>query len=374
MFTYFCVKLHPLKNRTVLVCPLDWGIGHATRCVPVIRMFMQKGFRVVVAADGRPLDFLKREFPGIPFRVFPGAKIRYPEKAGFTWRMIRLAPRFLLQILREHRMLRRLLDQEDAGVVVSDNRYGLWSRRCHTILITHQLSVEVPKGLTWAQPILEWTVRWFAEKFNACWVPDFAQPIGLAGRLSHPLKLPQNALYTGILSRFSLHEIFHAPPEPSGFEILVLLSGPEPQRTILEKNLTGQLMNTDLRTVIVRGFTEKSETEDLAPHIRRFSHLETPALRDLMKDVLVVIARSGYSSIMDLVSMGKRAIFIPTPGQTEQEYLARNLMEKKIFFSMAQEDFDLIYALEMSKNFPGMVLENDYKVLEEAVEALIYNP
>jgi uncharacterized protein (TIGR00661 family) len=370
MFAYFCEKLRQLKPLTVLVCPLDWGIGHATRCVPVIRMFQQKGFRVVIAADGRPLEFLKREFPGIPFRIFPGAKIRYPERSGFTWRMVRLAPRFLLQILREHRMLAKLLDRETADVVVSDNRYGLWSKRCHTILVTHQLSIEVPKGLRWAQPVLERMIRWFAGRFDACWIPDFEHPVGLAGRLSHPPKLPPNALYTGILSRFSLREIFHDPRNPSGFEILVLLSGPEPQRTILEKKLIGQLMNTDLKTAIVRGITEKSETEDLSPHIRMFSHLETPALRAVLDEVLVVIARSGYSSIMDLVSMGKRAIFIPTPGQTEQEYLAKHLMEKKIFFSMAQQEFDIIYALEMSKNFPGMVLENDYKVLGTAVDDL----
>jgi predicted glycosyltransferase len=359
-----------LENRTVLICPLDWGIGHATRCVPVIRIFMQKGFRVVVAADGRPLEFIKREFPAIPVIVFPGAKIRYPERSGFTWRMLRLAPRFLIEIGREHRMLSRLIDREKPEIVVSDNRYGLWSKKCRTVLITHQLSVEVPRGLRWAQPLLRRMIRYFAGKFDDCWIPDFDHPVGLAGKLSHPPDLPPNSLYTGILSRFSMKPLFHDPPVPSGFEILVLLSGPEPQRTILEKNLINQLKGTDLRTAIVRGITERSETEQLAPHIRMYSHLETNVLQALLSEVLVVISRSGYSSIMDLVSMGKRAIFIPTPGQTEQEYLARHLMEKKIFFAMDQDKFDLIYALGMSKNFPGMVLENDYKVLEEAIEAL----
>ena len=80
---------------------------------------------------------------------------------------------------------------------------------------------------------------------------------------------------------------------------------------------------------------------------------------------IVVISRPGYSSIMDLTTLGKRAIFIPTPGQTEQEYLARYLKDKKIYFSMEQDEFDLFYALEMSNNYPGMVLENDYTELEK---------
>ena len=367
---YFCLKLTTLAERTVLICPLDWGIGHATRCVPVIRIFLSKGFRVVIAADGRPLEFLKREFPGIPHLVFPGAKIRYPEGAGFTWRMVRLAPRFLLEIFREHRILKRILEKEKAEVVVSDNRYGLWSKRCHTVLITHQLAIEVPESLGWTRQIFAKVIRLFAGKFDECWIPDFDQPFGLAGRLSHPSKLPDNAIYIGTLSRFGLREHLHDPPAQTGYELLVLLSGPEPQRTILEEKILTQLLNTDLRTAIVRGITEKDESRQVAPHIQMFSHLSTPVLQALMSEVLVVIGRSGYSTIMDVVAMGKRAIFIPTPGQTEQEYLARYLMDKKIFFSMEQDRFDMIYALGLSKNFPGMVLENDYKVLEEEVKAL----
>ena len=299
----------------MLICPLNWGIGHATRCVPVIRMFLQKGFRVVIAADGRPLEFLKREFPGIPYVEFRGTKIRYPEGTGFTWRMMRLAPRFLAEILREHRMLKTILAKEKAAIVVSENRYGLWSKSCHSILITHQLAIEVPDRLRWARPLFIRMIRFLSGKFNEIWIPDFEQPVSLAGKLSHPPKVPLNGTYVGILSRFSPKMAFHDPPPATGFEILALLSGPEPQRTILEKNLLGQLMNTDLRTAIVRGVTEKSEVEQIAPHITLYSHLETPALQAIMSEVLVVISRSGYSTIMDVVTMGKRAIFIPTPGQ-----------------------------------------------------------
>lgn len=356
--------------KTALICPLDWGIGHATRCVPVIRMFLKQGYRVVIGADGRPLEFLKQEFPDLTWFVFPGKKIRYSRNAGFIRSMILLAPGFLWQIMREHRRMNTFLKSEAVDVVVSDNRYGLWSRRCRTVLITHQLSIDLPGKLKWIRPLLERIVRSLAHRFDACWIPDFEQPLGLAGRLSHPKKLPRNAAYIGTLSRFSGKAAHSTAAHRTGTEILVLLSGPEPQRTILEENLLRQFLRTDLRTVFVRGVTEKAETSSPAPNLRLVSHMRTEELQELLGEVLVVISRSGYSTIMDLVSMGKRAIFIPTPGQTEQEYLARHLLEKKIYFSMDQDRFDLIYALELSRNFPGMVLENDYAALERAVAAL----
>ena len=149
-----------------------------------------------------------------------------------------------------------------------------------------------------------------------------------------------------------------------------MLSGPEPQRTILEEKILKQLRDINLQAAMVRGMPEAEEASGLHGNLLVFSHLDSEKLREMIHRSALVICRSGYSSILDLVTLGKRAIFIPTPGQTEQEYLSKYLMEKKIFFSMAQEDFDLLYALEMSKNFHGMVIRNDYKILEEEILSL----
>jgi UDP-N-acetylglucosamine transferase subunit ALG13 len=210
----------------------------------------------------------------------------------------------------------------------------------------------------------------FISKFNECWIPDFEQLNGLAGKLSHPPELPSNAVYIGTLSRFAGNMGPEEFMEVPFSEILVLLSGPEPQRSILEKRLVRQLENTDLKATIIRGVTEQSENYYLTENIRVFSHLETPLMKAMIRNAFVVISRPGYSSIMDLTTLGKRAIFIPTPGQTEQEYLSRYLMDKKIYFSMAQDEFDLFYALEMANNYPGMVLENDYSELERRIAGL----
>jgi UDP-N-acetylglucosamine transferase subunit ALG13 len=192
----------------------------------------------------------------------------------------------------------------------------------------------------------------------------------MAGVLSHPAIRPRNIHYIGILSRFSYFTDRSFEPTGTLIDLVALLSGPEPQRTILEKKLLTDLQKLELKAVVVQGKTEISESFAVNERIHCFSHLGTQELARLFHNTDLVICRSGYSSIMDLVTLGKRAVLIPTPGQTEQEYLARYLMNKKIYFSMKQDHFDLVYALEMAKNFPGMMIPNDYSTLKDRIREL----
>lgn len=356
--------------KRVLVCPLDWGIGHATRCVPVIRILQEEGFEVIVAADKRPLEFLRREFPEIRFFRFPGVPIRYSKSNRMALRMLRLAPSLLQSIKEEHKILRYIVDQTNADLVISDNRYGCWHTKIPSIILTHQLNIQVPSRLRFLQRLLNRISNHFISKFDECWIPDFELHRGLASNLSHPAKLPPHAHYVGILSRFAGWSDPRVDLTPPVFELLVMLSGPEPQRTMLEERIIAQLLNITLRTAIVRGVPESDEEYVVDGRIHIFSHLETDRMKSLILSSELIICRSGYSSIMDLVTLGKRAIFIPTPGQTEQEWLAKYLVDRKIFFSMEQKNFDLLYAIEMSKNFPGMVMRNDFKTLKERISGL----
>lgn len=360
--------------KKVLVCPLDWGIGHASRCVPVIRILRELGYEVIVAADKRPLDFLRREFPDVRMFRFPGTPVSYPRNSRMALRMLQLAPMLVRGIWKEHKMLKYIVEQTGAELVISDNRYGCWHPVIPSVIITHQLDIQVPSRLRFMKGILNGVSHYFIGKYRECWIPDFELHKGLASALSHPDKLPPRSNYIGILSRFSggIDPILdQAPP---AFDLLVMLSGPEPQRTLIEEKILFQLQNITLRTAIVRGIPETEEEYIIDGRIHLFSHLETERMKELILSSALVICRSGYSSIMDLVTLGKRAIFIPTPGQTEQEYLARNLMERKIFFSIEQEKFDLLYALEMSKNFPGMVMRNNYSVLKERISLIASMP
>lgn len=352
------------------MCPLDWGIGHATRCVPVIRKFMEFGDEVVIAADGRPYEFLKKEFPQCRFIRLKGARVTYSKRRGFLVKIIGLSPFLLRSYFREKRDLKNLIRLEDPGIIVSDNRYGLRNRDRFCIFITHQLNIILPSSVRFLSGILNCMIRRQVEKFDECWIPDFELHYGLAGQLSHPPKLPGNIHYIGTLSRFSTPGGQRDVPIPCDYDIMVALSGPEPQRTILEEMVFEQLKNSGLSGIIVRGLTEATEEWDLTEKIRVFSHLETAKMKEVILRSHIVICRSGYSSLMDLVTLGKNAILIPTPGQTEQEYLARYLMEKKIYFSMPQRHFDLLYAIEMTRNFPGLVMQNDYKILEERIREI----
>lgn len=357
------------RSKKVLICPLDWGLGHATRCVPVIRIFLEAGYEVVIAADGRPYDFLKDEFPSLKIIRFPGTKIRYNKTSDLAMAIARQLPSMISGHFSERRFLKKIIAEEKPGIIFSDNRYGVRDKNCFNIILTHQLELQIPEKISFLKPVINLFLRKTLKKFNEIWVPDYQNHFGIAGKLSHPANHSAPVSYVGTLSRFS-----HIPtfPEhgPLLFDLVVILSGPEPQRTIIEEIIFAQLKDTGLRAIIVQGLTEKKAAFNLTPAIRVYSHLDTISLHECMMQAEIVICRSGYSGIMDLVTLGKKAILIPTPGQTEQEYLARYLMDKKIFFSISQEKFDLLYAIEMSRNFPGMLLRNDLKALKEKIISL----
>ena len=355
------------SKRKALVCPLDWGIGHATRCVPVISKLEEMGFEVVVAASGRPLEFIRKEYPRIQTIEFRGITISYPKSSRIALKMMMLLPRLLYSIWREHQDLKKIAEQTNATLIISDNRFGCWHSKIPSVFITHQIKIEVPGKLKFTRGLINSINYRFISRYKACWIPDFEPHRGLAGSLSHPSKLPANAHYIGTLSRFSKPRDPRSDLVNPHFDLLVMLSGPEPQRTILEEKILMQLVSINMQVAMVRGMPESDEAYVLDNRIHVFAHLDTEKLRELICGSAMVICRSGYSSIMDVVTLGKPAIFIPTPGQPEQEYLARYLMEKKIYFAMNQQDFSLIYALEMSKNFPGMMIRNDYKRLAECI-------
>jgi len=358
------------ETKSALLCPLDWGIGHATRCVPIIRELQDAGYRVIAATGGRSLQFLKKECPGITLYEFPGVGVNYSRGNRMLLKMIAFTPAFCIGIWREHQTLKQIARRFKPDLIVSDNRYGCWHKKIFSVFITHQVRIRVPDSIQFLERPLNRINHWFIRRYNECWIPDFEHHHGLAGALSHPVTLPANAHYIGILSRFSAYTPQMEKQAEPIVNVVVILSGPEPQRTILEKKILADLENINLRTIIIQGITENDEARKVNDRILIFSHLDTKRMARVLENAEMVICRSGYSSIMDIVTLGKRAIFIPTPGQTEQEYLARYLMEKKIFFSMDQESFNLLYAMDLSNNYPGMVIRNDYTILRQRISAL----
>ena len=332
--------------QTILVAPLDWGIGHAARMVPVVRQLLTAGHRVVLATDGQALDFMRHHFGHLPWVRLPGYGVQYPRRVPMAAAMLLQLPRIVWAIAREHRQIGRICRQFSANVVLSDNRYGLFTRHAHTIFVTHQIAVRAP--WQWLQRILFEVNKWFILRFDALWVPDFEGGL-LTGQLTQAYRLPRPPKYIGPLSRF-YHEAI-APPART-YDVLLLLSGPEPQRTAFEEMLVRQLAHSPRRVLLVRGLPAlRHEVLPDLGRIVRTNFLAGNELANAIRYAGAVVCRSGYSTLMDLVALGKTAILVPTPGQTEQEYLGEMLMQRGWFLCQKQKNLDIETALHQLSNF-----------------------
>jgi UDP-N-acetylglucosamine transferase subunit ALG13 len=356
------------SNSKIIVAPLNWGLGHATRCIPIIKRLMDHGAQVIIACGTSQYALLHAEFPRLRFIHLPGYELKYGDSRVITrCKIIFQIPKILIRIKSENRWLRRFIDLERPDGLISDNRYGLHSSRVPCIFMTHQLNIY--SGFGWRlDRILQQINYRLICRFAACWIPDSPQKPGLAGSLSHPEKLPGLPVdYIGSLSRFQAS----GQPFKKG-ELLVLLSGPEPQRTILENKILDQIKAYPGRVNLVRGLPGDTVPLKTAPHISAHNHLPASELYPLLTDAEFVICRSGYSSIMDLAALGKKSIVIPTPGQAEQEYLAKHLVKQNLVFSVTQENFSLDCALEAARHFPYATFPmNSNDRLGETVHAFL---
>ncbi len=356
------------KSPAILVCPLDWGIGHATRCVPVIKELLNRNVNVIIGADNRPLAFLKLEFPELKFIRFPGYRFSYPDKRSMAFQMILNSPVIFSGIRKERRLLSQIIRDNNIDAVISDNRFGLYTDEIPCIYISHQIFIKASAGLRFLEPVLLKLNRHYISKFDECWIPDFKDGITLSGDLAHKKPLKENFYYIGPLSRFQKHtEKLHG----EHYDILIMLSGPEPQRTKLENILLEQVKKTALKCILISGKPEQTETAELNERITIFSHCSTQQLANLISNSDLVISRPGYSTIMDLAVFGKKAVFIPTPGQTEQEYLAGYFHSMNIHFKMDQEKFDLQKARNGIKDFVGINIPSPEDLLNERITALL---
>lgn len=346
-------------SKRILIAPLDWGLGHATRCVPIIRHLLSTGQQPIIAASGRPLTLLQNEFPEMEYVEFEGYDITYPEGTGMAWKMFRSTPHILKRIREEHHELQSLIPKLKLDAVISDNRFGLHTRKIPSVYMTHQVMIKAPALV---EPILYRMHADYMRKFSHVWVPDYGAD-GLSGDLAHKFPLPKNGCYIGPLSRFGGVE------GKQTTDVLVVISGPEPQRTRFELQVLKQLKDFDGKAVAVLGTPDRERDETIG-NVRIVLHLSASELEKEMAAAKLVVSRSGYSTIMDLAALGKQAVFVPTPGQTEQEYLAQKYHREGKHMMMNQRSFNLGKAWEKRDAFTGFKPRpsDDYKA---AVDVLI---
>lgn len=335
----------PTRSLRILVSPLDWGLGHATRVIPLVLTLKAEGCAVTLAASDASITLLKAEFPDLPVLEIPGYRVRYPQKGSqFFRKMLVQLPRILRTIIREHLWLRAAMRAHRWDVVVSDNRYGLFHARAYCVILTHQVRIRTGRRRmdAFLRPLLWRMLR----RFDAVWVPDMPGEPNLAGELCHG-PMPAHVSHIGPLSRFE------SVGDPAAAMLLVLLSGPEPQRSIFESILRRELAHHIGSAVVVRGLPGLAQRHMDSNGVEWIDHLPARDLQQLVSGAGLVIARSGYSTVMDLVRMRRPAVLVPTPGQGEQEYLARHLCAAGLFPSLSQESFTLAEALRLTEGHPA---------------------
>lgn len=354
------------NNLRVLVAPLDWGLGHATRCVPLIGELIQKGCEVVLAADEATARLLAREFPQLEIKKLKGYEIRYGQNQ-LVWSLLKQLPGIFKSIQREHQWLKQVLQKEKFDLVISDNRPGLWNHKTHCVYISHQLRIQ--SGIhAVVNDLLQKLHSFYINKFNAVWVPDLGGAENVAGELAHPLKRNFNPVYLGLLSR-----LYTTDAPPGKFELMILLSGPEPQRTLLEQALLKQATTLSSKILFVRGLPGNSETIKATANVEVYNHLTASQLQIAIQQSEYIVCRSGYTTLMDLLKLKKKAILIPTPAQPEQEYLATYMQEKGYFPFLKQKGFTLIKAIEVARKFEynNPFTDADFEKYEPVIEQLL---
>lgn len=356
-----------IGSPTVLVAPLNWGLGHATRCIPIIDALLAQGAQVVLASDGQALTLLHHHYPTLPTLTLPPYGIRYP-KRSMVYNMLGQLPRITRALYLERQKTATIVQQYGIDAIISDNRYGVYHPKVPSVVVTHQLHLQLDAA--WMRRPVNGALHRLLRHFDACWVPDVMGSPNYSGALGHPALQGLPTTYVGALSRFA--PISAGPKE---WDVLAVLSGPEPQRQYLEQALLEQLVELPLRALLVRGRPSSTQRQLVGPQLYQQDFMPQTALQQAFGSSQLVVVRSGYSTVLDLATLGcPQVLFVPTPGQPEQEYLAERLIQYKGYQAQTQDALDLKAAWRQTLPFSLPSVEHSPFVkgtLHSAVQQLL---
>lgn len=349
------------ENKTILVAPLNWGLGHATRCIPVIKALQENNYIPIIASDGIALELLRKEFPYLQTLELPSYQIEYAKNGkNFKWKLLQNCPRMIEAVLNEKSIVKEWIKKYAIDGIISDNRLGVFNKKVPSVFITHQLNV-LTGNTTWITSKLH---QYIIKKHSECWVPDFEGTPNLTGKLGHLDDDYFKIKYIGPLSRMTKNEI------PKQYDLMIILSGPEPQRSILEEKLKKEILQFVGKIIFIKGVVEKEQKKEQTQNVTFYNFMNTRQLEQTFNESEFVLCRSGYTTIMDLVKLQKKAYFIPTPGQYEQEYLALKLEKEGIAPYSTQDNFKIknIFDINKYKGLPQLNNAIDWPTLFEVFE------
>ena len=350
-----------MASARIYFAVLNMGLGHAARSLPIIKKFDKNHWEILVGSNGRTLKFLQNELPSVKFVVTPDYRIEYSKKNYLLLKLFLQLPRILKKIREEHIMCGKIVSGFCPDIIFSDNCYGAYHKSVPSYFLSHQITFALPNFLKYFQFFPAQFNVFYHNRYNHIFIPDLRD--GDLGLLSGELSKCQNSdkryLHSGILSSIKKYNV------AENIDLLISISGPEPQRTILEKMILDQTENLSGNIVIVLGKSEKIEQVHESSNLKIYSHLPRRDFENMFNRAKLIVSRPGYSTIMELVELGKKALLIPTPGQTEQLYLAQRVMKKKWFFCVDQKNLDLVRDIDTASRYSGLQLPDS---TEKSVE------
>jgi UDP-N-acetylglucosamine:LPS N-acetylglucosamine transferase len=337
----------PLYDKRILFAVINWGLGHAVEAVPMIRL-LQEHNEVILAATGRTAAFLTSEFPDLPFYDVPDHAINYARRRRLLVpKLIGQIPKLLFGLWREHRQVEQLVETLNIDIVISENRYGAYSRNVPSYFLTHQLRYKLPGILTLFEFISVWFNRWYFRKYTKILVPDEKGIENISGDLTHFGRISQHPKlhYIGVWTSIEKKRV------AEDIDILAIISGPEPQRQIFADKIIEQLKTVPGKRIVLLGIPEAERKEYIEDGIKIYTFKSRSEVGELLNRAKLVICRSGYGSPAELVALRKPTVMVPTPGQSEQEYLACHFMERHYFYSVSQDEMNLSGDIPIARKF-----------------------
>ncbi len=352
----------------ILISPLNWGFGHAGRMIPLALELKKRGNEIIFGAEPSLIPMLEKEMPGIKIISVPGLRIRYSRLLPQWLSIILQIPRIIAVSFREHNLVKHLARELNPDIIISDNRFGFFHKSIRSVYVTHMLRIPFPKPFRFLECAGIAVHRKIISMFDLCLVPDYPGEINLSGRLSHGVRLPLNTVFMGPLTRFGHYVEPAEPAAPAEPYCCLILSGPEPQRSMLAEKVIASLPGTNIR--ILTG-----TSVDISPDSRRVKVITSPdtvTMREVITGSSAIIGRSGYTTVMELISLRRSAVIIPTPGQTEQEYLGEYLHGYHGFVSMRQNDTGKLAGIMKSLDKRNVAnLPDSARLLENAIGQLL---
>lgn len=338
----------------VLYAVLNMGLGHATRSLPIIKEFVNRKSEVLVGSNGRSLEFLKKELPSIQFIETPNYNISYSQNRLLALKLALQIPKVIKAIKEEKKCCNQIVQDFSPNLIISDHCYGMYHSQIPSYFLCHQIYFAMPDSLKFVSPVVSRFNLSFHRQYAKIIIPDLPENSHglLSGKLSQLPKMKDKYFFAGILS--SINE----RGADNKIDLLFSISGPEPQRTVFEKIILKQIEKIPGKKIVVLGKSEENNVNIEGNDLKIYSHLPRIEMEKIFNQAEFIITRPGYSTLMELVELGKKALLIPTPGQTEQEYLAKRMKENKWFYFVEQKKLDLLQDIDIAKSYSGLKKAN----------------